>query len=67
MTVYEKALFGAFKPSVLFNGSSVTGDIIRTTRWKGRFLAFAVDSAVRVMDMDNKVIVSLIKRDHSFA
>lgn len=67
VVLFEKGLFGSVKPSVLYEGARDSREIIRTMRWKGQFMAWAMDSAVRVMDMEAKTVISLIKRDHSLA
>ncbi|CAL4184393.1 unnamed protein product, partial [Meganyctiphanes norvegica] len=63
ITLYEKALFGQLRSTVLSEG----GGPARAMRWRGQFLAWATDSGVRVMDMNNKTVITLIKRDHSLA
>lgn len=65
LTLYEKVLFGQLRPSVLAEGGG--GGPVRAMRWAGQFLAWAMDSGVRVTDMATKNIITLIKRDHSLA
>ncbi|KAG7161245.1 Vacuolar protein sorting-associated protein 41-like, partial [Homarus americanus] len=61
--LYEKALFGQLRPTVLSENSGPA----RAMKWAGQFLAWATDSGVRVMDMNTKAVITLIKRDHSLA
>ncbi|KAK7067619.1 Vacuolar protein sorting-associated protein 41, partial [Halocaridina rubra] len=63
VTLYEKAMFGQLKPTVLSEGSGPA----RAMKWSGQFLAWATDTGVRVMDMNTKMVITLIKRDHSLA
>ncbi|MPC92625.1 Vacuolar protein sorting-associated protein 41 [Portunus trituberculatus] len=63
LTLYEKALFGQLRSSVLAEGGGAGP--VRAMRWAGQFLAWATDSGVRVTDMATKSIITLIKRDHS--
>ncbi|KAB7507228.1 Vacuolar protein sorting-associated protein 41-like protein [Armadillidium nasatum] len=65
--MYEKKFFGSLKPIVLYENSGGSGEVIRNISWKGQFMAWAMDSAVKVMDMETKTVISLIKRDHSLA
>ncbi|XP_045596774.1 vacuolar protein sorting-associated protein 41 homolog isoform X1 [Procambarus clarkii] len=61
--LYEKALFGQLRPTILSESSGPA----RAMKWAGQFLAWATDSGVRVMDMNTKTVITLIKRDHSLA
>lgn len=65
LILYEKALFGQLRSSVLAEGGGAGP--VRAMRWAGQFLAWATDSGVRVTDMATKSIITLIKRDHSLA
>ena len=71
VTLYEKALFGQLKTTILSSTSSsggvASGGTVRGMKWGGQFLAWATDSNIRVMDMNTKSVISLIKRDHSLA
>ncbi|XP_066945060.1 vacuolar protein sorting-associated protein 41 homolog [Macrobrachium rosenbergii] len=63
VTLYEKVMFGQLKPTVLSEGSGPA----RAMKWCGQFLAWATDSGVRVMEMNTRTVITLIKRDHSLA
>lgn len=63
VVLYEKAMFGQLRSTVLSEGSGPA----RAMKWMGQFLAWATDSGVRVMDMNTKTVITLIKRDHSLA
>ncbi|KAK3862858.1 hypothetical protein Pcinc_031314 [Petrolisthes cinctipes] len=63
VTLYEKAMFGQLRSTVLAEG----GGPARAMKWEGQFLAWAIDSGVRVTDMTTNAVITLIKRDHSLA
>lgn len=61
--LFEKVFFHPSRSTVLSEGSGPT----RAMKWAGQFLAWATDSGVRVMNMNTKMVITLIKRDHSLA
>lgn len=63
ITLYEKAMFGQLRATVLAEGVGPA----RAMKWEGQFLAWATDSGVRVTDMTTNAVITLIKRDHSLA
>ncbi|RWS13854.1 vacuolar protein sorting-associated protein 41-like protein, partial [Dinothrombium tinctorium] len=60
VTLYEKGFLLGYKTNVIYNGDGP----IRNIRWVGRYIAWVSDSSVRVFDMDDKMVITVIKRDH---
>ncbi|RWS26604.1 vacuolar protein sorting-associated protein 41-like protein [Leptotrombidium deliense] len=58
--LYEKGLLFGYKTNILHKGDGP----IRNVRWLGRYVAWCSDASVRVFDMEDKVLITVIKRDH---
>ena len=61
ITLHEKVFLSRLKSTVLFEGDGPITNI----KWRGRFLAWASNSGVRVFDMTIKRIISVVKKDIS--
>ncbi|XP_076360932.1 vacuolar protein sorting-associated protein light isoform X2 [Tachypleus tridentatus] len=60
VTLHEKTFLSRYKNTVLHQGEGQ----IRNIKWRGKFVACASDASIRVFDIDSKVTISLIRRDH---
>jgi hypothetical protein len=59
--LHEKIFLSRLKSTTLFEGDGVVTNI----KWRGRFLAWASTTGVRVFDMAIRRVISVIKRDVS--
>jgi hypothetical protein len=61
LILHEKIFLSRLKSTTLFEDDGVVTNI----KWRGRFLAWASTTGVRVFDMAIRRVISVIKRDVS--
>lgn len=60
VVLHEKSYFFRDKTTILQQGDGPT----RNIRWYRQFIAWASDQSVRIYDIEEKTVITLIKRDH---
>lgn len=61
LILHEKVFLSRLKSTTLFEGEGIVTNI----KWRGRFLAWASLTGVRVFDMNVRRVISVIKKDIS--
>ena len=61
LILHEKVFLSRLKSTTLFEGEGPVTHI----KWRGKFLAWASSTGVRVFDMTIKRIISVVKKDTS--
>ena len=61
LILHEKGFLSRLKSTTLFEGEGYIVNI----KWRGRFLAWASSTGVRVFDMTIKRVITVVKKDIS--
>ena len=61
LMLHEKVFLSRLKSTIVFEGEG----FITNIKWRGRFLAWASTTGVRVFDMAIRRVISVVKKDIS--
>ncbi len=60
MILNEKGIFGRNKTSILHEGEG----LIRTIKWFGNFVAWSNIKGVKIYSMNEKKVITYVRKDH---